>query len=311
MVKSVQDRGLGGSQAAVAPVPRPPDASPATSEARATSAAETPGRTRLINVLRKRLRRLGTLLAEVLGEQTPEAVHDLRVWSRRVQQTLAALFPGSRSRRLRSLRRTLRRSRRALGAWRNRDVVLQRLARKQRQTRSAEKQRAWALVIDSVRKRRRREVRRARRRLVRLDLFDLAEEVEALLKAPGASGDGASASPHDIVAAARAQWQAALSRALEDRRVENIHGFRIQTKRLRYRIELLRDLGTGIPRRRSNGFDRFRTRWAAGTIASNSGDASPRRWRRPKPCTISRGRRLCCLRNLKKRTGSRPRSWTD
>ncbi len=243
MVKSVQDRGLGGSQAAVAPVPRPPDASPATSEARATSAAETPGRTRLINVLRKRLRRLGTLLAEVLGEQTPEAVHDLRVWSRRVQQTLAALFPGSRSRRLRSLRRTLRRSRRALGAWRNRDVVLQRLARKQRQTRSAEKQRAWALVIDSVRKRRRREVRRARRRLVRLDLFDLAEEVEALLKAPGASGDGASASPHDIVAAARAQWQAALSRALEDRRVENIHGFRIQTKRLRYRIELLRDLG--------------------------------------------------------------------
>jgi len=203
----------------------------------------TPDRTRLVNLLRKRLRRFGALLAEVLGEQTPEAIHDLRVWSRRLQQTLTALFPESRSHRLRSLRRTLRRARRTLGAWRNCDVVLQRLARRQRQTRSPEKRRAWALVIDSVRKCREREVRRARRRLVRLGLFDLAEEVEALLKAPGASRDGASASPPDVVSAARAQWQAALARALEDRRVENIHGFRIQTKRLRYRIELLRDLG--------------------------------------------------------------------
>jgi CHAD domain-containing protein len=197
----------------------------------------------LVSLLRKRLRRFAALLAEVLGEQTPDAVHDLRVWSRRLQQTLAALFPASRSHRLRSLRRTLRRSRRALGAWRNCDVVLQRLARRQRQTRSSEKRRAWALVIDSVRNSRQQEVRRARKKLVRLDLFDLAEEVEALLKAPAASRDGASASPFDIVSSARADWQAALSRALEDRRVENIHGFRIQTKRLRYRIELLRDLG--------------------------------------------------------------------
>ena len=243
MVKTDHDRSLGGSQAAVAPVPRLPDASAATSEARATSVTATPDRTRLVSLLRKRQRRFGALLANVLGERTPEAVHDLRVWSRRLQQTLAALFPGSRSHRLRSLRRTLRRSRRALGAWRNCDVVLQRLARKQRQTRSPEKRRALALVIDSVRKSRQHEVRRARKKLVRLDLFDLAEQVEALLKAPGASRDGANASPPDIISVAHADWQAALSRALEDRRVENIHSFRIQTKRLRYRIELMRDLG--------------------------------------------------------------------
>ena len=243
MVKSVQDRSLGGSQAATAPIPKLPDGGAAPSEDRAASVAETPDRGRLVNLLRKRLRRFGALLAEVLGEQTPDAVHDLRVWSRRLQQTLTALFPGSRSHRLRSLRRTLRRARRTLGAWRNSDVVLERLVRRQRQARGQEKRRAWALVIDSVRKGREREVRRARRKLVRLDLFDLAEAVEALLKVPGASHDGASTSPSDVVSAAHAQWQAALSRALGDRRVENIHAFRIQTKRLRYRIELMRDLG--------------------------------------------------------------------
>jgi CHAD domain-containing protein len=143
---------------------------------------------------------------------------------------------------LRLINRTLRRSRRALGEWRNYDVVLERLARKRRQTRSAEKQRAWALVIDSVRQHRQHEMRRARRRLVRLDLFDLNDEVEALLDAhSGISGGGAT--PREIVAAARASWQTALSRAFEERRPENVHAFRIETKRLRYRIELVRDLG--------------------------------------------------------------------
>lgn len=250
MVKAAQERSPGGSEAAIAPAPRLPDGSAATSEPSAASVTETPNRARLVNLLHKRQRRFGAVLTKVLSEQTPDAVHDLRVWSRRLQQTLAALFPDSRSHRLRSLRRTLRRARRALGEWRNCDVALQRLARKQRQTRSPEKRRAWALVIDSVRKRRQREVRRARRRLVRLDLFDLAEDVAAVLKAPSPSRDGSSTSPRDIVLAAHAQWQKALAGALEDRRVENIHAFRIQTKRLRYRIELLRDLGapdTDVP----------------------------------------------------------------
>jgi CHAD domain-containing protein len=198
----------------------------------------------LIGLLHRRVRKLGPLVAKVLGERTPEAVHDLRVLTRRVQQTLTALFAGSRYHRLRLINRTLRRSRRALGEWRNYDVVLERLARKRRQTRSAEKQRAWALVIDSVRQHRQHEMRRARRRLVRLDLFDLNDEVEALLEAhSGISGGGAGATPREIVAAARASWQTALSRAFEERRPENVHAFRIETKRLRYRIELVRDLG--------------------------------------------------------------------
>ncbi len=245
MVKPIQDQGAEGTPDDLAPAPVSPDASPAVGEVPPASTAESANRARLISLLHRRVRKLGPLVAKVLGERTPEAVHDLRVLTRRVQQTLTALFPGSRYHRLQLINRTLRRSRRALGAWRNYDVVLERLARKRRQTRSAEKQRAWALVIDSVRKHRQREMRRSRRRLVRLDLFDLNDEVEALLEAHSgiSGGGGAGATPREIVAAARASWQTALSRAFEERRAKNVHAFRIETKRLRYRIELIRDLG--------------------------------------------------------------------
>ncbi|HTY53944.1 MAG TPA: CHAD domain-containing protein [Candidatus Binataceae bacterium] len=240
MINRVQQRGLGGSQAVIADVPKLPDASHAVIEP-TPSVSEVSDRARLISLLRKRLRRFSGVLATVLGEQSAESVHDLRVWSRRIQQTLTALFPDSRSNRLRAIRRTLRRSRRALSGWRNCDVVLQRLVRNQRRTRNQEKRQAWGLAIAHVRKCRQREIRRARKRLVRPDLFDLADQAEALIKTSGPVRDKPSVSP--TISAARAQWLAALTRAMQHREVDTIHRFRIQTKRLRYRIELLRDLG--------------------------------------------------------------------
>ncbi len=241
MVKDAGGQNAGHARAAASPVSA--QASTPVPEARSTSVTEAPDRTGLVKLLRKRLRRFLALVSEVLAGESPDAVHDLRVWSRRLQQTLTALFPESRSRKLRSLRRTLRRARRALGGWRNCDVVLQRLVRKERQARRPDKRRAWTLVIDFVRNTRERELRRARKRLLKLGLFSLAKEMEALIEAPGSNGQVVSASLPEVVSVAGSQWQAALSRALEDRRVENIHGFRIQTKRLRYRLELLHDLG--------------------------------------------------------------------
>jgi hypothetical protein len=39
------------------------------------------------------------------------------------------------------------------------------------------------------------------------------------------------------------KWRDALSQAMADRSVQNVHALRIQMKRLRYRVELARDLG--------------------------------------------------------------------
>jgi len=245
MVKRGQQRSLGGSSTALAKAPEPPDSNAIASEpeTRTPPVRETSDNAQLASLLRKRARRFSGVLAAVLGQQTPESVHDLRVWSRRLQQTLSALFPNSQSNRIRSIRRKLRKSRRALGAWRNCDVVLQKLERKQRRSRNQDRKRAWSLVIDSVRKERRREIRQARKRLARLELFDLNEQIETLLKAPAVSRDSAGHSPSATVSQARAQWLEALTAALEAKQTEAVHQFRIQTKRLRYRIELLRDLG--------------------------------------------------------------------
>jgi CHAD domain-containing protein len=47
----------------------------------------------------------------------------------------------------------------------------------------------------------------------------------------------------DSVSGAWSKWQSALTRAQETRAVEDLHGFRIATKVLRYRTELLYDVG--------------------------------------------------------------------
>ena len=45
----------------------------------------------LESLLRDRLRKFMSLLLKVLAEDADDAVHDLRVWSRRLQQVVAAL----------------------------------------------------------------------------------------------------------------------------------------------------------------------------------------------------------------------------
>ena len=59
----------------------------------------------LTRLLRKRLERYVSIMPVVLVGDDPDAVHDVRVWSRRLQQSLVALFPKPRSGKVRKLRR--------------------------------------------------------------------------------------------------------------------------------------------------------------------------------------------------------------
>jgi CHAD domain-containing protein len=64
------------------------------------------------------------LLPEVLSGERAEAVHDLRVWSRRRQQVLVTIFPGTQGNRADSVIRAVRRTRRGLSGWRDCDVLI-------------------------------------------------------------------------------------------------------------------------------------------------------------------------------------------
>jgi CHAD domain-containing protein len=221
--------------AEAAPAPGPP--------ARTTSGnADALGLSKLV---KEHLRDLSTVLGNVLAAGDPDAVHDLRVVTRRLQQVLSALSPSPRPKRVLRLRKTLRRVRRALGAWRNYDVILGTAAKRRKATRSPHKRAAWTLVREHLEKRRLDEMIRVRRRLLDKDLSGFADRLENVV-----TDLLRQRQPRDVersvlarVEAAWRDWQDALSRAEQSPDVTAVHGLRIATKRLRYRVELARALG--------------------------------------------------------------------
>lgn len=73
----------------------------------------------------QQLDRFMSLEPKVLRGEDPEAIHDMRVASRRLQQFLDLIYPPPAPREVRRLRRRIQRCRRALGEVRNCDVLLQ------------------------------------------------------------------------------------------------------------------------------------------------------------------------------------------
>jgi CHAD domain-containing protein len=198
----------------------------------------------LTRLLRKRVKKFIELAPQVRTDASPKTIHDMRVWSRRLQQAVSAFFPKPRSGKVRRLRRTPRRIRRALGEWRNCDVLLEIVARQQRRTRSDDKRRAWEFVRDYLLQRRAKEVARAGKKLLRQDAADYAVLAHKLLSQPADENPEVLMQRlRDSVEGARSDWQATLTRAQETRAVGELHKFRIATKVLRYRTELIDNLG--------------------------------------------------------------------
>jgi len=161
-----------------------------------------------------------------------------------LQQAIDALFPKPRSAKVRRLRRTPRRIRRALGEWRNCDVLLEIVARQHRRTRSEAKRQAWTIVRDYLLRKRAKEVARAGKTLLREDLGDYAARAEKVLRQAGdESPDILMQRLGASVSGAWSQWQSDLARAQETRAVGELHALRIATKVLRYRSELLFEVG--------------------------------------------------------------------
>jgi CHAD domain-containing protein len=201
-------------------------------------------RNALVRVLRKRVKKFVALVPEVVAGANPKVVHDARVWSRRLQQAASAFFPKPRSGKVRRLRRAPRRIRRALGEWRNCDVVLAMVARQERRARSEAKRRAWSLVRDYLLQKRSKQVIRAAKKLQRQDLADYAALARSLLdQAPDESPDILLQRLCEGVQGAWVKWQSALARAQETGATNDLHVLRIATKALRYRTELLDDVG--------------------------------------------------------------------
>jgi CHAD domain-containing protein len=197
---------------------------------------------KLLSVTQKRLEKFLSLFAKVVVNDHPETIHDARVWSRRLQEVFRVLFPKPRSNKSQKLVRTLRQVRRALGNCRNIDVTIGLIESKLSVATAPRFHEAWDLIRNDLRDKRALEVARAREELTRHDIMQIATRTQNLLQP-----DGLQKEPRELlersVEESFADWNEALGEAKENPQVDQIHGLRIAGKRLRYRVELLKDLG--------------------------------------------------------------------
>jgi CHAD domain-containing protein len=207
----------------------------------------------------RHLNRFISLEPKVLKGDDPDAIHDMRVASRRLQQILDLIFPKPLPHEVGRLRRKLRRCRRTLGDVRNCDVMLKHVEGRLARRRSSD-QEAWAAVKQYLLERRSDSFARATRKLSKMNLalFYLhAKEILGRVKPSPETGgvshslalpDGAAFEPFPerLTQALVGVWsdfekQVAVSR--QEATPPSIHAARICAKRLRYLLEVVNQFG--------------------------------------------------------------------
>ena len=194
-----------------------------------------------------------SLEPKVLRGDDPDAIHDLRVASRRLQQILDLLYPKPRTQKLCKLRRTIRRARRSLSVVRNYDVLLSHAESALSRKRLARRE-VWTVFRDYLSDRRDASFRKAARKLGTLNLTNCFLRIKSLLDAIGPVPaddeklpDHAGGTPTletRMIESLRKAWTGLHDRLLESQKEssQTLHPVRIAAKRLRYLIEAMVEL---------------------------------------------------------------------
>ena len=236
---------------------QPPDPQPQTDSPEPSRVGSAQPWDKVRELALKQLDRFMSLEPKVLRGDDPDAIHDLRVASRRLQQVLDLLHPAPQHGEIRKLRRRIRRSRRALGDVRNADVQLDRVHKILGRKRSARRE-AWEAVRDYLLALRSEHFARASRKLGKQNLavfyihlkdFLTRDAVQLPPHATYIINDGDDTRTEGfeerVSQSLRAVWQAFEAKVAESHRDSQaavIHGVRIAAKRLRYLVEVLHEL---------------------------------------------------------------------
>jgi len=205
---------------------------------------------KLFELSQKRLEKFAALFPCVLIRDDPETIHDARVGSRRLQQILRVLFPKPASKKCRKLIRLLRKVRRALGDCRNHDVMAELIQEKIAASGNPVVRDAWDQLKIQVQEKQKRELIRARAELSHCDIVDFVNRANHLLASAEWPAEIESALTKSITRALE-EWTEAVDATKEGPTPEQVHALRIAGKRLRYRVELLAELGDGPAKART------------------------------------------------------------
>ena len=204
----------------------------------------------------RQLNRFISYEAKVLKGDDADAIHDMRVASRRLQQVLDLLYSKPRPQELRRLRRQIRRCRQVLGDVRNCDVLLEFVGRSLGRKRSARRE-AWTAVQHFLLMRRSESFLRAMRKFGKINLAVFYVNLKEFLLHDKAHDHSAEHHPHgsgaphpgfaqDLTSALESAWsrfEDQIAQSHRHSRPEVIHGARIATKRLRYLLEVFHEFG--------------------------------------------------------------------
>lgn len=245
------------AQEVTEPTLSPEGAVPPAAEAPDAAARDEWGTVRGLAL--KQLHRFMALEPRVLRGDDPDAIHDMRVASRRLQQILDLLYPRPRPNEIRGLRRKIRRSRRCLSQVRNCDVLLQRVEKTLRRKRPSRRE-VWMAVRHFLRECRAESFDKALGKLGKLNLAVFYVHLKRHL-VPEEGNSGPAHQTHHGAPAEELRPQQFYERVGEaldrvGRGFESqlalshsnptaavIHGARISTKRLRYLIEAIAEFG--------------------------------------------------------------------
>jgi len=212
------------------------------SETNQDAAASLGSDKKLLGVTQKRLEKFVSLFAKVLVSDQPDTIHDARVWSRRLQEVFRVLFPKPRVGKSQKLIRTLRQVRRALGSCRNIDVTIDLIQERLDASTDSPAYEPWNLIRNYLLEKRARQIARAHEELTRHDITQFVTRTQSLLQVNGLEKEPEALLQRSLEEALT-DWNDALRDAQETPQPDQIHGLRIAGKRLRYRAELLADLG--------------------------------------------------------------------
>jgi CHAD domain-containing protein len=210
---------------------------------------------RVCSLAMKQLDRCVSLEPKVLHGDDPDAVHDLRVATRRLQQVLDLMFPSQAPREIRKLRRRLKRCRRALSEVRNCDVLLERVDSALARKRTARRE-TWRAIRTYLAAHRAQRLEKGLRKLTGVNLSELYVRMKECLLGYGRSFPAAESADHHfgkrtptveqfysrIGENLKTVWEALEEQVGQSRREPEaavLHQVRIAGKRMRYLVEVL------------------------------------------------------------------------
>jgi CHAD domain-containing protein len=205
----------------------------------------------------QQLDRFMSLEPKVLRGDDPEAIHDMRVASRRLQQFLDLIYPPPAAREVRRLRRRIQRCRRALGEVRNCDVLLQSVEKALSSKRNSRRE-VWETAKEYLQGRRSESFDKAIRKLGKTNVAALyvALKEHLVVNGPGPEhSDSSQLLPESlaldtvqfserVAGSLGSAWEDFVEKVAESHRhpqVSALHAVRIAAKRLRYLVEVLEE----------------------------------------------------------------------